>query len=153
MAPLPQWDPAHPSTGTWGGSTTVVGQSSDHVDEAAEFARWLNTDPEAMELLVSESSVYPAAVAGRSTPALSQPPSFLPDQPDFYATAARIADTVPTVTRGPNTTIAYTAYEDAFGAAVQGGGSFTDALAAMQRATYDDMARVGFTVTDGGAAR
>lgn len=149
MAPLPQWDPARPATGTWGGSTTVVGSNTGHPQEAVEFARWLNTDPQALSALVTTSSIYPATVAGRSGPALDQPPSFMPNQPDFYATARRIADTVVPVTRGPDTTVAYTAYEDAFGAAVQDHGSFLDALTTMQRTTFGDMSRIGFTVEEG----
>lgn len=153
MAPLPQWEPGAQATGTWGGSTTVVGQSSDHVAEAAEFARWLNTDPEALRALVGASGMYPATTAGRSELAAYGPPDFLPNQPDFAATATQIAGTVRQITRGPNTTVAYTAYEDAFGAAVQSGGSFVEAIERMQRVTFQDMARVGFTVTEGSRSR
>lgn len=146
VAALPQWDASSPVTGNWGGSTTAVGAGSDHVEEATEFAVWLNTDPAALELLASASGVYPAASARSDLTALASPPAFFSNQTDYYTVADEAASVAQGFTWGPNVNTAYTAYEDAFGAAVENGTSFADALAAMASTTSSDLADTGFTV-------
>ena len=146
MAPMPQWTAAEPATGYWGGSATAVMAGSKHKDAATKFALWLNTDPKAVEALVSISNLYPASTAGQSTPALSKPPAFMPDQPDFYATVAKIAATAKGFTWGPNANVSYAAYKDAFAKAIQTHSSFDAATDAMQKATVADMKKSGYTV-------
>ncbi len=147
MAPLPQWQAGAAVTGYWGGSSTAVASKSVHKDEAAQFALWLNTDPTALQALVTQGSIYPAATAGQSVPALSQTPAVLaPDQADFYSRAATIAGTARGFTWGPDVNVAYSAYNDAFGKAVQNHTAFPAALTAIQSATVSDMTKAGFTV-------
>ncbi|GAB3006022.1 ABC transporter substrate-binding protein [Saccharothrix stipae] len=144
MAPMPQWDASAPRTGNWGGSTTAVTSGSKKQKAATEFAVWLNTDPIAVEALVRESAVYPAATSAQESQ--SQPPAFFPNQPDFYRQAARIAATSSGFTWGPNVNVTYTAYKNAMGEAISGGADLVPALAKMQAATVDDMKANGFTV-------
>ncbi|MER7518357.1 extracellular solute-binding protein [Streptomyces sp. NPDC126499] len=146
MAPLPQWDPARPSTGSWGGSTTAVTNDSKHKAAAAKFATWLNTDPEALTALVREAGIYPAATAAQNGPALAGPPAFFANQPDFYARAAEIAKTTAPAAWGPNVNVAYTAFKDRFGTAAKARSGFDTALAAMQDATVADLKKQGFEV-------
>jgi multiple sugar transport system substrate-binding protein len=146
MAPLPQWDPAQPRTGNWGGSTTAVTAGSDKQQAATEFAVWLNTDPEAVAALAEISGIYPAATAAQS--ALSAPPAFFRAQKDFYATAAEIAKTSASFTWGPNVNVAYTTYKNAFSKAITEGADLSGALSEVQKATVDDMRANGFTVVD-----
>ncbi|HEX6343450.1 extracellular solute-binding protein [Umezawaea sp.] len=146
MAPLPQWDAASPRTGNWGGSTTAVMSASTKRKAAAEFAIWLNTDPEAVAALVTDSGVYPAATKAQTGSALEQPPAFFPAQEDFYPTAQKIASTAASFTWGPNVNVAYTAYKNAFGAAITAGTDLVPALSEVQRATIDDMRASGFKV-------
>jgi multiple sugar transport system substrate-binding protein len=148
MAPLPQWSAGENVTGNWGGSSTGVTNDSENAEAAAEFALWMNTAPESVELLITESTVYPAAVSGQSSPALSEPPEFFSEQTDFYVTAQAIADTAAGFIWGPNVNVAYDAYRDAFGAAITNGTPFSDAVDQMQQTTIDDMRRQGFTVTE-----
>jgi multiple sugar transport system substrate-binding protein len=148
MAPLPQWSAGENVTGNWGGSSTGVTNDSENAEAAAEFARWMNTAPEAVELLITESTVYPAAISGQRSPALSQPPEFFSEQTDFYQQAQAIADTAAGFIWGPNVNVAYDAYRDAFGAAITDGTPFADAVAQMQQVTIDDMRQQGFTVTE-----
>jgi multiple sugar transport system substrate-binding protein len=148
MAPLPQWSPGENATGNWGGSSTGVTNDSENAEAAAEFARWMNTAPEAVELLITESTVYPASISGQSSPALSEPPAFFSEQTDFYQQAQAIADTAAGFIWGPNVNVAYDAYRDAFGAAITDGTPFADAVAQMQQVTIDDMRQQGFTVTE-----
>lgn len=144
MAPLPQWSAGEQHTGFWGGSSTAVTAKSKHQKQAIEFAKWLNTDPQALDLLVKEGAIYPAAKKGQT--ALQQPPPYLSNQPDFYRQAAQIAATARGFTFGPNVNAAYSAYKDAFGKAIQNKADFTSALAAIQSATVADLQRQGFKV-------
>jgi multiple sugar transport system substrate-binding protein len=148
MAPLPQWTAGESVTGNWGGSSTGITNDSEHAAQAAEFAAWLNTDPQAVELLITESSLYPASITGQQSPALSEPPEFFSNQPDFYSIAGEIAATAAGFTWGPNVNVTYDAYRDAFGAAITGGTPFTAAVDTMQQTTIEDMRQQGFTVAE-----
>lgn len=146
MAPMPQWTAGATVTGNWGGSSTGISTDSPHVAAAAEFAIWLNTAPEAVELLITEGGLYPAATSGQANEALSAPPEFFSNQPDFYPLAQQIAQTAAGFTWGPNVNVAYSAYRDAFGAAITDGQPFGPAVDTMQEVTVEDMRRQGFTV-------
>jgi multiple sugar transport system substrate-binding protein len=146
-APMPQWDVDAPATGNWGGSTTGVTTQSEHVDEAVEFATWLNTDPEAVAALVDTAGIYPAAQsAGES--ALSESPEFFSNQENFFEVAAEVADTAAPFTYGPNANVTYSAYNDEFAKAAeaQTADAFLEAVTRMQEITVDDLEGSGFTV-------
>lgn len=149
MAPMPQWDADAPATGAWGGSATAVTSQSEHPEQAAEFVTWLNTDPEAVQALVDETGIYPADVPA-STEALSDPPEFFSNQPDFYEVAAQTAQTVQPFTYGPNINVAYSAYNDEFAKATKAkkASAFVDAVGAMQQITLDDLKNQGFNVSE-----
>ncbi|MCC3650509.1 extracellular solute-binding protein [Streptomyces sp. S07_1.15] len=146
MAPLPQWSPGENRTGSWGGSTTAVTRDSEHKRAAAEFATWLNTDPEALAAMVKEGGIYPAATAAQTGGALSEAPGFFSNQPDFYTEAAEIAKTTAPGAWGPNVNVAYSAFRDRFGKAAKEKSDFGAALAAMERATVTDLKKQGFGV-------
>ena len=97
---------------------------------------------------MSISNLYPAATAGQSTPALSEPPAFMPNQPDFYDRVADISANAQGFTWGPNVNVTYAAYRDAFSAGIQNRSPFADALTAMQEATLEDMQESGFEVSE-----
>ena len=149
MAPMPQWDADAPATGAWGGSATAVTSQSEHPEQAAEFVTWLNTDPEAVQALVDETGIYPADVPA-STQALTDPPEFFSNQPDFYEVAAQTAQTVQPFTYGPNINVAYSAYNDEFAKATKAkkASAFVDAVGAMQQITLDDLKNQGFNVSE-----
>jgi multiple sugar transport system substrate-binding protein len=147
VAPLPAWTAGDPTTGIWGGSATTVTTDSHHPEQAAQFASWLNTDDAAVTEQVKQINVYPAATAGRSLPVLAAPPTFFPNQPDFYAEVKKVAPAARSFPMwGPDVTVTFTGYTDGFGKALQSGGSFTGALDSMQSATVADMKKLGFTV-------
>ncbi len=148
IAPLPQWNAAESRTGSWGGSSTAVTDGSKHKEAAAKFALWLNTDPEATRLLVTEGGLYPASQAAQSGPALATAPSFFANQPDFYVLAKQIADTAAGFTFGPNVNVTYSSYKDAFAKAITDHLSFVGALDQMQAATLNDMKKNGFNVSE-----
>jgi multiple sugar transport system substrate-binding protein len=147
VAQLPQWDPAQPSNGNWGGSATSVTSQSKHKEQAASFVAWLNTDPAALKALATDANVYPAANDATSV-ALTSPPGFFANQPDFYTIAAEAAKVTKPFTYGPNVNVAYSSYNDAFAKAAEAkkADAFTAALTTMQKATTDDMKNAGFKI-------
>jgi multiple sugar transport system substrate-binding protein len=144
-AMLPQWDTAKTANGNWGGSATSVTTQSRHKAEAAQFIAWLNADPAALKALATDANVYPAANDATST-ALTSPPAFFADQPDFYAIAQQAGQATNPFTYGPDVNVTFSSYNDAFGKAAEAkqAAKFTAALATMQQATVDDMKNAGF---------
>jgi len=147
VAPLPQWNASDPATGNWGGSSTGVTSQSKHVKQAVEFATWLNTNKEAVKELVKQTGIYPADTAAAAS-ALTTPPDFFSNQPDFYKVAAKVASTVKPFTYGPNVNVAYSAYNDDFAKAAQARtqAAFENAVTQMQKTTVADLKKSGFTV-------
>jgi len=144
---MPQWDAASPANGNWGGSATSVTSQSKHKEQAAQFVAWLNTDPVAVKALAGAANVYPAANDATSV-ALTSPPAFFRNQPDFYTIAAEAGKITKPFTYGPNVNVAYSAYNDAFAKAAEAktAAGFPAALATMQQATTDDLKSAGFKV-------
>ncbi|WP_369227432.1 ABC transporter substrate-binding protein [Streptomyces sp. R39] len=147
MAPLPQWSASENVTGSWGGSSTAVTTDSKHQAAAAEFAAWLNTDGDALNALAKESGIYPAATNAQTSGAFTSPPEYFSNQADFYTEAAKIAKTTAPSAWGPNVNVAYTSFNDAFGAAAKNKSDFVTALKTMQDATVADMKKQGFEVS------
>jgi multiple sugar transport system substrate-binding protein len=146
MAPMPQWTAGEQVTGFWGGSATAVSENCKDKPQAEKFATWLNTDPEALEALVTKSGVYPAATAGQTGSALSKAPTMLPDDPEFYSRASQIAQGARGFTWGPNVNVTYSAYTDEFQKAIQAKSDFGTALDQMQTKSVADLEKQGFPV-------
>ncbi|NQX35019.1 ABC transporter substrate-binding protein [Herbiconiux sp. VKM Ac-2851] len=146
--PLPQWTPNDPSSGVLGGSGTIVTTGAKHPEQAKQFALWLNTSMDALKAYVTFASIWPATLEGRELPELQKPPALMPEQTDFYATAAEIDDITADVTWGPNVSVAYDAFTNAFSTAVNSGGSFSDALSTVQDAVVADMDKAGYDVSE-----
>ena len=77
-APMPQWDASAPVSGNWGGSTTAVIKSTKNAIAAAQFAQFLNSDPDCASLFASKQFLFP------STKALLADSSFTGQTPAFY---------------------------------------------------------------------
>lgn len=144
MAKLPQWTAGGNVVGNWGGSSTAVLAASKNQQAAARFAAWLNTDPQATAALASVSGIYPADTAAEG--ALSAPPAYFSNQPNFWSLAKEYAAGASQVTWGPDVNVAYSEFTTAFGGAVTSKGSFLSPLAQVQSAVVNDMKKSGFTV-------
>ena len=146
VAPMPQWEAGGTNAGNWGGSTTAVLNGTEHPAEAAEFALWLNTNPESLEILNREGGLFPAATAGEDLPALAEGVEFYGGQPifDVFRDASGQVDT--DFTWGPTMTDTYRAMSDGFTAALNGQGTLTDALGAAQTASIDSLRAQGIQV-------
>lgn len=100
-APLPQWNASSPVSGNWGGSTTAVIKTTKNAVAAAQFAQFLNSDPDSASLFASKQFLFP------STKALLADASFSDQTPAFYGGQqvnklfAQISDTVSTTFQWP----------------------------------------------------
>lgn len=144
IAPLPQWSAGESFSGFWGGSSSAVASNSKHKKAAAQFISWMNTDPAALDMLIKEAAVYPAASKGQSL--LTAAPDYFSNQADFWQQAAAISATARGFTFGPNVNVAYNAYKDNFDKAIAAKSPFGAALTATQDATVNDMKKAGFQV-------
>jgi multiple sugar transport system substrate-binding protein len=147
MTRLPQWTAGQNVVGNWGGSSTGVMAASKHQQAAAQFAAWLNTDPAATAALVSQSGIYPADTTAEA--AITTPPSYFSNEPDFWSLGKQYASEAATVTWGPDVNVAYSEFTTVFGSAAASKGSFLTPLAAIQTAVLNDMKKSGFTVAAG----
>ena len=148
VAPMPQWSEGEQAAGNWGGSTTAVIAGTDHPAEAARFALWLNTDPEALALANEEGGLFPAATAGADLPALQEGVEFYGGQTifDVFTEASGQVDT--DFTWGPTMTDTYTAMSDGFTAALNGQGTLSETLADAQQASVESLETQGVQVAD-----
>ena len=135
VAPMPQWKAGDNAAGNWGGSSTAVLKGSKHPHEAAQFALWLNTDPEALALANELGGLYPATTAGGDLEAFSGGSDFYGGQKIYDVFADASAAVNPDFTWGPTMTQTYTDVSDGFGSALGGSGTLADALAAGQEKT------------------
>ncbi|MDP9795194.1 multiple sugar transport system substrate-binding protein [Catenuloplanes nepalensis] len=145
-APMPQWSASEQFTGFWGGSSTAVSTSSSQKAQAAKFAKWLNSDPEALAAL-AKIGLYPAASAGQTAEVLGNPPEIMSAQPDYYTTAAAIAKTARGFDSwGPNTNVTYGAFEDLLPTAVKNKTDFTAVADQVQNTSLEDLKKQGYQV-------
>ncbi|MFF4244789.1 ABC transporter substrate-binding protein [Streptomyces sp. NPDC001822] len=147
VAPMPQWRAGDRQAGNWGGSTTAVLGGSEHPAEAAEFALWLNSDPEALEILNREGGLYPALKAGLDLPALKQPVDFYGKQKIFDVFAQASADVDTGFTWGPTMTDTYRYLSDGTADAIGGKGTLGDVLERTGAQSVDSLRKQSLDVT------
>jgi multiple sugar transport system substrate-binding protein len=140
VAPMPQWTTGESKAGNWGGSTTAVLAGSQHPAEAAKFALWLNTDPEALAITNTEGGLYPATTEGQSSlPGLSQPNPFFGGQKVFDEFRTASAQVDPDFTWGPTMEQTYAHLRDGFGAALAGKSTLEQAMTTAAQDTVKDL--------------
>ncbi len=78
---VPQWAAGEDVSATWaGGSASAVLKGSKHPEQAAEFALWLNSNPESVSILTSIGAGWPSISDVSVIPALQDDPTVF----DFY---------------------------------------------------------------------
>ncbi|WP_329034105.1 extracellular solute-binding protein [Streptomyces sp. NBC_00178] len=147
VAPMPQWKAGDRQAGNWGGSTTAVLGGSEHPAEAAEFALWLNSDPEALAILNREGGLYPALKAGLDLPALEQPVDFYGKQKIFDVFAQASADVDTDFTWGPTMTDTYRYLSDGTADVIGGKGTLGDVLERTGAQSVDSLRKQSLDVT------
>ena len=148
VAPLPNWGPT-PSDGNYGGSTTVVFKDSKHPRQAAEFAAWLNTNPQSVNALLTKGGLYPADIQGQKEPADNSPVAFYGNQNIWKVFIQGAAQVNTNFRWGPIMSTTFTQLGDAFAKATAGSGTLSSALSATQSQTLSTMKQQGFSVKAG----
>ncbi|AUZ87672.1 ABC transporter substrate-binding protein [Arthrobacter sp. TmT3-37] len=148
VAPMPQWEDGGEAAGNWGGSSTAVLKGSDHPAEAAKFALWLNTDPEALALANELGGLYPAAKSATDLEAFAGGVEYYGGQKIYDVFADASANVNPDFTWGPTMTQTYTDVSDGFGAAIGGSGTLMDALENGQQKTVDSLKSQSIPVSE-----
>ncbi|WP_370948081.1 ABC transporter substrate-binding protein [Amycolatopsis sp. cg5] len=150
IAPLPQWDPAHPVVGTHGGSTFAITKDCAHPEAAMEFIEWQVSNPDSLRARLSSgtSSQYPAVPALVDVGRAGFDRAYYGGQ-DIYslfdAEAAKIRDGW---TWGPRMTATQRVMEDGFALAGAGEGTLLDAVREAQRGTMPDLVALGLATTE-----
>ncbi|ROQ04563.1 multiple sugar transport system substrate-binding protein [Rathayibacter sp. PhB93] len=149
VAPLPQWGGEFASA-NWGGSTTAVLAGTENEQAAADFAIWLNSDPDSIDLLIEAGYGWPATKGALEGTALDRPEEFLGGQ-NANREVFEPSDAAIDTSWGwiPTTAATYTHLNDGFTAALAGEGSFVDAVEAAQAATLADLEAKGLKVRAG----
>lgn len=95
-APLPQWDPAKPASGNWGGSTIAVTKKTKYPAAATAFAIFMMTNKQTSTMFSVDQFLFPTVKAVLADPAyVDQKLPFYGNQ-QVNQVFAKIADTVGT---------------------------------------------------------
>jgi multiple sugar transport system substrate-binding protein len=146
VAPLPQWQAGQNVSSNWGGSTTVVYKSSKHPQEASVFAQWISANEQSAELEFS-TGAYPALLSALSSSTVNSPQPFFGNQVINQVFAASSKQVNVNFQWGPSMQQVYNDLGDNFANAVNGHGTLSDALNAVQQSTVAYMKKQGFSVT------
>jgi multiple sugar transport system substrate-binding protein len=146
VAPLPTWNAGEKVSATWGGGGLSVFKTSKHPCEAAQFALWMGTSPDALKILNKAIGIYPTTNTLLADPLFSEPDKFFGDQKIFDVFRAA-SEVTPDFTWGPSMTDTYKAITDAFTNAKTAKSSLSAALDEAQTAVVSSMQKDGFTVS------
>ncbi|MBO1752610.1 extracellular solute-binding protein [Actinotalea sp. BY-33] len=153
VAHVPQWEEGGELvSATWdGGSSSVVLRGTEHPAEAAEFALWLNSDPESVSILTSVGAGWPAIADTSQIDSLQDDPEVF----DFYggqniwevfAEADAAVDT--SWTWPPLVSTLYASLTDNVSTAVEDGTDLTEAYAATEADMRAALEQRGINVAD-----
>jgi multiple sugar transport system substrate-binding protein len=143
VAPVPRWG-EDDSVSQYGGSAFAVFSDSRHPAEAAEFVKWLGTDPEAMRV-VTEAGDYPATVTGQHIPATNTGVEYFGGQnifPVFRDALNRSGGEG--VLWSPTMMSASIDFSDGLNAAASGNTTLTEVFRSVQVTATSDMREKGY---------
>jgi multiple sugar transport system substrate-binding protein len=136
VAPMPQWSDGETVSATWaGGSANVVLKGSEHPQEAAEFALWLNSDPGSVSTLTSIGAGWPAITDLAAIESLQDDPevfAFYGGQDIWDVFAESDAAVAATWKWPPLSQTLFASLTDNVKAAVEAGTPIADAFVATQ---------------------
>ena len=146
VAPMPQWQAGQNVSSNWGGSTTVVFKNTQHPQEATEFAQWISANQQSA-IMEFSTGAYPALLSALSSPTVNSPQPFFGNQvinQVFLDSAQHVNGNFQW---GPSMEQVYNDLGDQFANAVNGHGTLSDALNAVQQSTITYLQKQGFSVT------
>ena len=146
VAPLPQWQAGQNVSSNWGGSTTVVFKSTKHPQEASVFAQWISANEQSAELEFS-TGAYPALLSALSSPTVNSPQPFFGNQVINQVFSESSQHVNVNFQWGPSMEQVYNDMGDNFANAINGHGTLSDGLNAVQQSTITYLQKQGFSVT------
>ncbi len=144
IAPMPTYADGNASANA-GGSAVVVLKGCEHKQEAVDFATWLNSSEDSMNILASPDGggLYPAAKAALEYDVVNQGVEFFGGQ-NIYEVFRQSAEGVnENWAWGPTYAQSATVIVDGFGRMVAGEITLDDVMREAQQATLDDMTTRG----------
>jgi len=147
---VPQWEAGGTESATWaGGSASVVLKGSDHPEEAAEFALWLNSDPGSVSILTSIGAGWPAISDVSVIPSLQDDPAvfeFYGGQNIWEVAAESDAAVGDAWKWPPLASTLFADLTDNVKAGIEGGTPLTDSFSKTQTDIVDAMTEKGISV-------
>jgi multiple sugar transport system substrate-binding protein len=147
LAPVPQLQAGQSVDGNWGGGGNVVFKSSKHPKEAAEFVAWVASNQQSLNNVIQANTLYPADQAGFNNPFWTAPQPFFGNQVVGQVLKQESTEVNLNFQWGPTINQVYTDIGDNFANAINGRGTLTDALNAVQQSTVTFMKKQGFSVS------
>jgi multiple sugar transport system substrate-binding protein len=147
VAELPSWD-AKPSSAMWGGSSFIVPKGAKNPAAAAEFIKWITTDPQGIASWYGSgtSSMYPAAPNLVPVAEKGFKTTYFGGQ-DLFTVATASYDAVPPAWMwGPAMATTDTALVDGLGKVVDGSSGLADVIGTAQQQTVQIMKSRGLKV-------
>ncbi|GAA2248915.1 sugar ABC transporter substrate-binding protein [Herbiconiux moechotypicola] len=147
---MPQWEAGENVSATWaGGSASAVLKGSAHPKEAAEFALWLNSDPESVNILTNVGAGWPAIADTSEITSLQSDPEVFEfyggqDIWDVFAESDAAVDT--SWMWPPLSSTLFASLTDNVKSAVEGGTPLTGAFEATQTDMVDALEAKGIAV-------
>lgn len=148
VAPVPTWD-GKPASGMYGGSSFVIPKGSDNSGAAAEFIKWISTDPEGMKAWVKSgtSSMFPADPKLVPVTKKAFGTEYFGGQ-DIYAIGADSYKAIPGGwTWGPVMGTTNTAIVDELPKVAEGKADLPEVLSDAEKTTVEHMRQRGMKVT------
>lgn len=145
-APMPTYD-GKAASANYGGSAAVVVKGTKNAALAAAFARWIETDPQAIKIAM-DAGTFPATVADLKSDALLSAKSAYFGNQEINRVLLAASDTVPSGWQYlPFQSYAQTIFADSVGQAYANHTDLNPALKKWQDALVSYGNQQGFTVT------
>ncbi len=143
---LPQWQAGQNVSSNWGGSTTVVYKSTKHPKETSLFAQWISANEQSAEMEFS-TGAYPALLSALRSSTVNSPQPFFGNQVinQIFTDSSKQVNV--NFQWGPSMQQVYNDIGDNFANAVNGHGTLSDGLNAVQLSTITYMKKQGFSVS------
>ena len=124
----------------------MVFKNTKHPQQASVFAQWISANVQSAELEFS-TGAYPASLAALSSSTVNSAQPFFGNQVinQVFSTSSQQVNV--NFQWGPSMEQVYNDMGDGFANAVNGNGTLSDALNAVQQSTITYMKKQGFSVT------
>lgn len=145
---LPQWDASQNVSGNWGGSTSVVLNTTQNPIAAFELAKFINTNIDSTLMLANKQSLFPVTTQTLSDSRFSDATSDFFGGQQVNKLFAGISDTVDKDFGWlPFMDVVYSSFSDTIGKQIAAKGDLMAGMTAWEKALTDYATQQGFTIT------